>query len=67
MGGLCLRIAHDCALIADIEITQAFPVEFGPSPVFESFAVRRVATMATLVMSVGSRCQQAAHSQGADT
>jgi hypothetical protein len=41
MRRLCLRIAEDCDLIADMEINQDFPAVFGRSPVFESFAATR--------------------------
>lgn len=38
---LCLRIADDCSLIANMEVNQDFPAVFGRSPVFESFAATR--------------------------
>jgi hypothetical protein len=38
---LCLRIADDCDLIADMEMDQEFPAVFGRSPVFESFVATR--------------------------
>jgi bacterioferritin (cytochrome b1) len=40
-GRLCLRIADDCDLIANMEMDQDFPAVFGRSPVFESFAATR--------------------------
>jgi bacterioferritin (cytochrome b1) len=38
---LCLRVADDCDLIANMEMDQDFPAVFGRSPVFESFAATR--------------------------
>ena len=40
-GGLCLRIACDCDLIANMDMDQDFPAVFGRSPVFESFEATR--------------------------
>jgi bacterioferritin (cytochrome b1) len=41
MGRLCIRIADDCDLIADMNLGEDFPAVFGRSPAFESFATTR--------------------------
>ena len=41
MARLCVRIADDCELIANMEMDEEFPAVFGRSPVFESFATTR--------------------------
>jgi bacterioferritin (cytochrome b1) len=41
MGRLCVRIADDCDLIADMKLGEDFPAVFGRSPAFESFATTR--------------------------
>ena len=41
MTRLCIWIAEDCDLIAEMEVDGEFPAEFGRSPVFESFAATR--------------------------